>query len=129
MVAKPIIDIVIRLSDFNEIKSSLETIGYEHQEDLGIPEREAFALQDLELNKQIPPHHLYICDIHSKELHRHIAFRNYLREHPEEAVEYSKIKEHFVKEHSGDRELYIQGKDSLVREILGRALQWYDENQ
>jgi GrpB-like predicted nucleotidyltransferase (UPF0157 family) len=130
MVAKPIIDfdIVIRMSDFEEIQSRLEVIGYVHQGDLGIPEREAFTLHDLELKKRLPPHHLYVCDIQSKELHRHIAFRNYLHEHPEEAVEYSKIKEQLVKEHSGDREMYIQGKDSLVRGILGRALHWYDEN-
>jgi GrpB-like predicted nucleotidyltransferase (UPF0157 family) len=131
MVAKPIIDfdIVIHISDFKAIKSKLEVIGYIHQGDLGIPEREAFVLRNLELRDQLPPHHLYVCDIHSKELLRHIAFRNYLREHPEDALEYSRIKKHLVREHSGDREMYIQGKDSLVREILGKALYWYDENK
>jgi len=131
MIAKPIIDfdIVIRLSDFAEIRSRLEAIGYDYLGDLGIPEREAFTLHDRDLKNQLPPHHLYVCDIKSKELQRHIAFRDYLCEHPEEALEYSKIKEHLVKEHSGDREMYIQGKDSLIREILGRALHWYDEHQ
>jgi len=63
MVAKPIIDfdIVIQLSDFAEIKSRLEAIGYVHQGDQGIPEREAFAMTNIELKEQFPPHHLYVC--------------------------------------------------------------------
>ena len=128
LIAKPIIDldIVVRMSDFNEVKSRLEAIGYVHQGDLGIPEREAFALRDLELKNQLPPQHLYVCDLHSVEQHRHIAFREYLREHPEDVRNYSEIKVNLVKEHSGDRELYIQGKDHLVQEILERALRWYN---
>ena len=127
MIAKPIIDfdIVIQISDFEEIKSKLEVIGYVHQGDLGIPEREAFALRNLELKEQLPPHHLYVCDMYSKELHRHIAFRDYLCEHPEAAKKYSELKVHLVKEHSGDRDMYIEGKDQLVQEILERALGWY----
>ncbi len=127
MVAKPIIDfdIVIQIADFNEIRSRLETIGYVHQGNLGIPEREAFALENLELKVRLPPHHLYVCNLHSKELHCHVAFRDYLREHPAEAKEYSEIKLSLVDKYGGDRESYIEGKEQLVREILDRALSWY----
>ena len=128
MIAKPIIDldIVCHISNFDEIKSRLEAIGYAHQGDLGIPEREAFALTNLELKERLPTHHLYVCDVHSKELHRHITFRDYLCEHPEDTKKYSEIKMRLVKEHSGDRELYIQGKAQLVQDILERALRWYN---
>jgi len=128
IISKPIIDfdIVIYISDFNVVRSILETIGYVHQGDLGIPEREAFTINDNELNERLPPHHLYVCDLYSKELHRHIAFRDYLREHPEDAAKYSELKLHLVKEHSGDRASYIEGKVSLVQEILEKALFWYD---
>ncbi|KXH70489.1 MAG: hypothetical protein AM326_04395, partial [Candidatus Thorarchaeota archaeon SMTZ-45] len=124
--AKPIIDIdiVIRWLDFDRIKSNLEKIGYVHLGDLGITGREVFDLRDLELKRQLPNHHLYVCDQHSEELHRHIAFRDYLREHPAVANEYSNIKMHLVEMYSGNRERYIQGKDILVREILEKALQW-----
>jgi len=125
MVAKPIIDfdIVIRISDFEEIRRRLENEGYVHQGDLGIPEREAFAHENEDLKNQLPPHHLYVCDINSRELHRHIMFRDYLRQHPDDATEYSKIKLYLVKKHSGDRESYIQGKDEIVQSILERALE------
>ena len=129
IIAKPIIDldIVIRISDFDEIKSNLEAIGYSHQGDLGIPEREAFALHNLELQSRLPPHHLYVCDLHSVELYRHMAFRDYLQEHPRDAKTYSELKLRLVEQHKGDRELYIQGKDQQVREILERALTWATE--
>ncbi|MFW9807534.1 MAG: GrpB family protein [Candidatus Thorarchaeota archaeon] len=126
MIAKPIIDfdIVIHMSDFDEVRSRLEMIGYVHQGDLGIPEREAFALTDLKLREELPPHHLYVCGMNSKELHRHIAFRDYLRSHQDDATKYSEIKVKLIKKHSNDRTLYIDGKDQLVKEILEKALEW-----
>ncbi|MFW9832992.1 MAG: GrpB family protein [Candidatus Thorarchaeota archaeon] len=126
MIAKPIIDfdVVIRMPDFDEVRSCLENIGYVHEGDLGIPEREAFALTNLKLKEELPPHHLYVCDINSKELHRHIAFRNYLRTHPDDATKYSEIKVQLVKKHSRDRTLYMDGKDHLVKELLEKALEW-----
>ena len=129
MVAKPIIDIdvVIQKSHFEETKTCLEEVGYSHLGDLGIAGREAFDLVDPELRRQFPPHHLYVCDMESNELHRHIAFREYLRAHPDAADEYSKIKLDLVKRQSGDREKYTQGKESLVRRILEVALQWYQD--
>ena len=129
MIAKPIIDIdiVIQKSHFVETKTCLEEIGYSHLGNLGIEGREAFDLVEAELRNRFPPHHLYVCYKESDELHRHIAFREYLRAHPGVADEYSKIKLDLVKRHSGDREKYIRGKDGLVREILETALQWYQD--
>lgn len=126
MIAKPIIDfdIIIRMPDFDEVRSRLEMIGYVHQGDLGIPEREAFVLVNLKLEEELPPHHLYVCGINSKELHRHIAFRDYLRSHPNDATMYSEIKVQLVKKHTGDRSLYIGGKDHVVNELLEKALEW-----
>ncbi|MFW9927454.1 MAG: GrpB family protein [Candidatus Thorarchaeota archaeon] len=126
MIAKPIIDfnIVIRISDFEEIKSRLAEIGFEHRGDLGIIGREAFLLTDLSLRNQLPPHHLYVCDIDNEELKRQVVFRDYLREHPEDVSKYSEIKIQLVKKYSGNRVQYIDGKDHLVKEILERALQW-----
>jgi GrpB-like predicted nucleotidyltransferase (UPF0157 family) len=130
MIAKPIIDIdvVIQKSRFEETRVRLEEIGYSHLGDLGIAGREAFDLIDPELRHQLPPHHLYVCNTESDELHRHIAFREYLRSHPRAADEYSTIKLDLVKRHSGNRERYIEDKDSLVKRILEKALQWYQDS-
>ncbi|NHI82732.1 MAG: GrpB family protein [Candidatus Thorarchaeota archaeon] len=131
MVAKPIIDldIVIREYDFESVKLNLEAAGYEHQGDLGITGREAFVLLDRNLEKQLSPHHLYVCDQNSDELHRHLAFRNYLRVHKTEAKAYSDIKLKLVKQHNRNRELYMRGKDQLIQAILQRALTWASEKE
>lgn len=37
-------------------------------------------------------HHLYVCNKNNEELHRHIKFRDYLRENKEDRDRYSLIK-------------------------------------
>ena len=43
-------------------------------------------------------HHLYVCDKNSEELRKHIAFRDYLREHEDVAGEYGRLKEELARE-------------------------------
>ncbi|MFW9851375.1 MAG: GrpB family protein [Candidatus Thorarchaeota archaeon] len=124
MVAKPIIDmdIVIKKENFNEIKTKLEEMGYSHQGDLGVEEREAFKLLNDELKQSLLPHHLYVCNQDSKELKRHIIFREFLRNNPKEANEFCRIKRELYKRFSNNKEAYIEAKDSTVKEILRKAL-------
>jgi GrpB-like predicted nucleotidyltransferase (UPF0157 family) len=128
MVAKPIIDmdIVIKEENFGEVKSKLEEIGYIHQGDLGIEEREAFKLINEELKQSLPPHHLYVCDDSSKELKRHIIFREFLKDNPKELNKLCKIKNKLFKEFSNDKEAYIEGKDFAVKQILKKAMKEQD---
>ena len=130
MVSKPIIDldVVILRQDFEEVKSLLANVGYEHEGDLGIMEREAFKLTNPLFEKKLPPHHLYVCDIRNEELRKHIAFRDYLRTHPHDLRRYSDIKIQLVKKSNGDRDFYIDGKSDLIEEILENALLWFKNN-
>ena len=73
MIAKPIIDIdiVINNSNFPVTKIELESIGYIHLGDLGIPKREAFKrYKDNSTNTVLDKinHHLYVCPVDSPEL-------------------------------------------------------------
>lgn len=80
--AKPCIDIDVIIKDysvFNDVVNKLATIGYIHKGDLGIKDREAFKYAD---KPHLQKHHLYVCPQHSEELHRHITFRDFLRENP-----------------------------------------------
>ena len=90
--AKPIIDldIVIENDKFEIIKRLLNDKGYEHEGDLGIEGREAFSYSGKE---ELMTHHLYVCPKDSKELFKHITFRNFLKNNPALAAEYSKVKE------------------------------------
>jgi GrpB-like predicted nucleotidyltransferase (UPF0157 family) len=120
MSAKPIIDIdiVIRKKDFNQVKSILEQNGYSHEGDLGIKGREAFKLMNSDYLKDKPEHHLYICDINSLELMRHIAFRNYLRNNEKDARRYEKLKLELARKFHDNRELYQEGKSWIIEELL-----------
>ena len=79
MSAKPIIDIDVVIPDytvFDDVVQILAKIGYTHEGDLGIKDREAFKYTD---KPHLQKHHLYVCPQNSAELHRHITFRDFLR--------------------------------------------------
>lgn len=124
MVAKPVIDIdvVIEPDRFEEVKALLAELGYRHEGDLGIPEREAFRLHGSGPAMALPDHHLYVCPCESAELKRHRAFRAFLIAHPEWAARLSELKRSLVAQHGDDREAYIAGKDALVKDITALAM-------
>ena len=50
----------------------------------------------------------------SAELKRHIAFRDYLRTHPDAVREYSRIKEEGARQFPNDIERYIEYKSPFI---------------
>ena len=80
LAAKPIIDIdvVVKSDDIKRAIEGLGSIGYVHEGNLGIEGREAFTYEGKE---HLQTHHLYVCPEDSPELKRHLAFRDYLRDH------------------------------------------------
>ena len=115
--AKPIIDIDVVISDysvFDSIISRLSTIGYIHEGDLGIKDREAFKYSD---KPHLRKHHLYVCPQNSKELLRHITFRDFLRNNPEAVKKYSKVKENGAKLFPDNMDKYIEYKSPCIEEM------------
>ena len=115
--AKPIIDIDIVIKDysvFDKIIESLSTLGYIHEGNLGIEDREAF---DYRGNADLPIHHLYVCPEFSLEIHRHISFRDYLRNNPEAVLKYSKVKEEGARLFPNSIDDYIAYKSPFIEEI------------
>ena len=104
--AKPVIDldIVIEKDKFAIIKELLNKKGYEHEGDLGIEGREAFSYSGKE---ELMTHHLYVCPKNSKELFKHITFRNFLENNPALAAEYSKVKEQAAVLYPDDIDKYM----------------------
>ena len=115
--AKPCIDIDVIIKDysiFDDVVSKLETIGYIHEGDLGIKDREAFKY----LNKpHLQQHHLYVCPQYSEELHRHIIFRDFLRANPEVSKRYGAVKEKTAQLFLNDIEKYIEYKSPCIEEL------------
>ena len=117
LAAKPVIDIDVVIEDqgiFDKVKTALETIGYHHEGNLGIVGREAFKYEGKD---HLQRHHLYGCPRDSAELKRHIAFRDYLRSHPEAVREYSRVKEEGAELYRHDIDRYIEHKSPFIEGI------------
>jgi len=125
IVAKPIIDLDIVTEErcFSEIKARLETLGYVHLGDLGLPGREAFELADAETKSRLPEHHLYVCEDGSYELRKHLAFRDFMRQHPEWRDRLNRLKQDLCIQHNNARQAYIDGKSDMVAEITNLAME------
>lgn len=118
--AKPVIDVDVVIKDTTvlpDVISALQTIGYFHEGDLGIPGREAFKYEGKE---HLRKHHLYVCSQDSEELKRHITFRDYLRSNPDAVEEYSKIKEEAANLYPWDIDKYIEHKSPVIEMIYKR---------
>lgn len=117
LAAKPIIDIDIVIRDRTELPAvirQLATIGYHHEGDLGVADREAFYYEG---KAHLQTHHLYVCTQSSQELHRHIAFRDYLRTHPEAVCQYSQIKLEAARLYPDDIDRYIAHKSPCIEAL------------
>ena len=117
MFAKPCIDIDVIIEDysvFHEVVSRLKSIGYIHEGNFGIKNREAFKYSGKE---HLQKHHLYVCPKYSEELHRHITFRNFLQSNPTVAKKYSLIKEKAAELFQNDIDGYIEYKSSCIDEL------------
>ena len=105
---------VIDHNDLKEVIYLLENHGYIYEGDLGLKDREAFRYEGKE---HLRTHHLYVCPQDSKELKRHLAFRNYLRKHPNTVKEYGKIKKEAAKLYPNDIEKYCMYKSQIIEKI------------
>ena len=119
--AKPCIDIDVIIKDysvFDAVAKKLGTIGYIHEGDLGIQDREAFKYSN---KPHLMMHHLYVCPQDSKELHRHITFRDFLRHNPEAVRKYSLIKEKAAELFPCDINKYIEYKTPCIAELYAQC--------
>jgi GrpB-like predicted nucleotidyltransferase (UPF0157 family) len=121
--SKPIIDIDIiysKLIDFEKIKSRLETIGYFHNGNQGIEDRDVFKRNGQSTNVILDTvkHHLYVCPTESKALERHILFRNFLRKNDWARIKYQLMKYELAKKSNQDRKVYAALKELNVNDFI-----------
>jgi len=119
--AKPILDIVVAVRDMSDagtFEEALKPLGYMHKAENDMPGRLYFP-------KRLPDdrstHHLNITELNTECWFTHVAFRDYLREHPEAREEYRNLKLDLVSRHSSDRAAYQEGKAAFIERILSRG--------
>jgi len=127
--AKPIIDILVEVSDLNETKRQivpvLESRGYEYfwRPTIGnSPPYYAWFIKRDSIG--IRTHHIHMVEADS-ELWDRLYFRDYLRTFPEEALRYKDLKETLSRDHPEDRTAYTVGKTNYVVAITELAKRYF----
>ncbi|MGB9680213.1 MAG: GrpB family protein [Minisyncoccia bacterium] len=119
--AKPIIDILIEVKEIDKVDQFNDKLiqqGYIPLGENQIPNRRFFIKGD-EINRT---HHVHVFQTGNPEIARHIRFRDYLINHPDEAKAYSDLKDDLAKKYSYNIEEYIKGKDHFIKEIDQKAM-------
>ncbi|NET02508.1 MAG: GrpB family protein [Sphaerospermopsis sp. SIO1G1] len=123
--AKPIIDILLEVREIEEVdikNSDMEILGYQVMGEFGIPNRRFFRKQN---QAGIRTHHVHAFEIGSVHIERHLAFRDYMISHPQDAHQYSKLKRELAQKYPHDIDSYIDGKNDFVKEKEIKAKDWY----
>lgn len=128
LAAKPIIDIDIVYSknaDFEAIKTCLESIGYFHNGNQGIENREVFKRNEIAKNKilDIITHHLYVCPIDSEELQKHILFRDYLLANEATRIQYQSLKYEIAEAANQDKKKYAELKELKAKDFIDNIIE------
>jgi GrpB-like predicted nucleotidyltransferase (UPF0157 family) len=123
LASKPIVDIMILIANHENVDKfipALQTLGYSFDTAVHAmtpsPERHFFR-------KGNPSEfHLSIAyEDKGSFWKRQLAFRDYLRAHPDERDRYAALKEKLIADDPTGKDAYIGGKTDLVNEMLDKS--------
>ena len=122
--AKPIIDIVVAVNDYELILSKRDVleksnIVFRFDER---PEQLLFVMGDFA--KDTRSHHIHVVLYGSDEWNNYIDFRDYLNTHIEAAKEYEAVKFRLAEQYPDDRIAYTDGKQEVIDRLLADARVW-----
>lgn len=121
--AKPVIDmmpVVRSLDGVDGCTAAFEALGYEVLGEYGMAGRRYMRKGGDERTHQM---HVFRYD-NTKDILRHLAFRDYLKSHAEVRAEYGELKSRLAKRYPKDIVAYGDGKEELVKKVERDALQW-----
>ncbi|MBF9002358.1 GrpB family protein [Vibrio sp. NFV-1] len=122
LCAKPIIDILLEVNSLDTLDSEsakMASLGYLAKGEFGIKGRRYFQKGGIQRTHQV---HAFLAG--SPEVKRHIAFRDYLRAFPDVAFKYGEIKKAGALMCNNDIDVYIDYKNSFIKEHEAKALRW-----
>lgn len=117
LAAKPILDIMAGVRDFEEARAAYEPLrehGYVHE-----PHRPGIAHH---FARRSPTgdttHGLHLTEPGSDLWRERLVFRDALRDDPELAAEYERLKRRLARAHVDEGSAYVQGKRQFVADVL-----------
>ena len=117
--AKPVIDIMVGVRDLETSRPAvahLQSLGYHY-----FPYREDVMHWLCKPSPQFRTHHLHLVPHGSPLWNERLAFRDYLRRHPDKAAEYAELKHCLAEKYEHDREAYTDAKGPFVEAVLELA--------
>jgi len=122
MPAKPIIDMLVKVPNFDRIRQEalpkLADTGYEYLWRSDRPPGHMMLIKRSPDGRRT--HHIHMATAGHK-LWERLYFRDYLRNHPEEAARYAQLKQDLARQFPGDREAYTNGKSEYVSLMTAKA--------
>ncbi|MBO0438821.1 GrpB family protein [Candidatus Enterococcus ikei] len=123
--AKPVIDIMMVVLDIEKVDNynhAMEQLGYNCLGENGMFKRRFFIKGGDQRS-----HHIHVFQIGNPEIDRHLAFRDFLNNHREDAEAYSRLKSKLAEQFPYDIQAYIDGKDAFIKAIDRKAIVWKKE--
>src|SRR4051812_48347910 len=120
LAAKPVIDIMAGVSDLNVSRPAIEALavlGYCY-----FPYRPDLEHWFCKPSPAFRTHHLHLVPVGAAQWIRPIAFRDYLKAHPDVAREYDGLKRELAARFRFDREAYTDAKGPFIDAVTEKAL-------
>lgn len=120
LAAKPVIDVLLEVRDLGSLDArdeAMRKIGYEPRGEYGIPGRRYYPK-----GGDRRTHHVHAFAAGDPHIAEHLAFRDYLRECPDVAAAYARVKREAAAEHRYDPDGYVRHKEDFVTKTLNDAL-------
>ncbi len=127
MCAKPVIDILIEVINFSDIKiveNQLKMLGFSKLRRSIIPHWSYFTAKYRGEHK----FHCHIYEVADPQVARHLRFRDFLRVHKKDAQTYADIKTELAIAYPTNIYRYLAGKNHCVATIDAKAKLWAERN-
>lgn len=108
-----------RIEQLDGLEHKFESLGYECMGEFGLPGRRYYRKGGAARTHQI---HAFARNSHS--VFRHLAFRDYLRAHPEVAREYAEVIRYAAQHCGNNISRYCKLKNDFVSKHEALALAW-----
>lgn len=117
LAAKPVIDMIPVVNDILKVDTlALTALGYVACGEFGMPFRRFFTKGGDQRT-----HHLHIWEEGNPEIEKHLRFRRYLQQHPEEIAQYARLKSQLAEQFRQDSDGYTTAKDDFIQKIINKA--------
>jgi len=128
MPARDILDVEVvlaKIEDESAFSAPLERLGFRRFDP---PDLAAAGLRLFVPDDGSGRAHVHVCELGSVQHRRHVAVRDYLRAHPDEARRYADVKREAARVAAGSRAAYSRAKGRYLQALESAALSW-DESR